>query len=302
MLSRQVPPNHYSRPLRALDSHWRASPPALLHGSMTVEAALVLPLFIFFFCNILGMLDIIRLQCAMFAAVRETGTKVCEYAYYLATAEASAEDAGIEIPDVPDGIASFILSETYIRSDVQSYLGEEYMAQSPLLGDSISFLQSSIMNGDDIISIVADYRVEPFIPFIAPDSFGLQTRFVGHAWTGYGLNDEHEAGDDEEDEDDPIVYITPTGTVYHNSSDCTYLKPRVKQAAAGEIDDLRSTNGSCYYACESCHPSKTGTLYYTPDGNRYHSSASCSRLKRTVNEVHLSEVAGSRHACSKCGG
>lgn len=297
----QVVHRLYIRPLRASGSSQRVSLPAFLPGSMTVEAALVLPLFIFLFCNILGMLDIIRLQCVMFAAVRETGTKVCEYAYYLATAEASAEDAGIEIPDVPEGVPSFILSETYIRNDIQSYLGDEYIHQSLILGDSVSFLQSSILNGNDIVQIVADYRVEPFIPFIAPDSMSLQTRFVGHAWTGYEIADEHDAGDDTQ-EDDTVVYITPSGTVYHNSSDCTYLRPRVHQTSAAVIDDLRSSNGSCYYACESCHPVKAGTLYYTPDGNRYHSSASCNKIKRTIIETSLSSVQGSRHACSKCGG
>lgn len=290
-------------PLRAQGaSDRRVSPPAFLAGSMTIEAALVLPLFIFFFCNILGILDMIRLQCAVFAAVRETGTKLCEYAYFLETAEVAVDEAGVDMSDLPGGISSLILSETYVRSDVQSYLGTEYMEQSPLLGDSISFLQSSILNGDDLVSIVADYRVEPFIPIIAPESFGLQTRFVGHAWIGYGIANSDDTDKGDVNEDDATVYITPSGTVYHLSEDCTYLKPRVQSISATSIDNQRSSNGSCYYPCESCRPGKTGTVYYTPDGNRYHSSSSCNKIKRTIQSVHLSEIEGQRHACSKCGG
>lgn len=300
MPCQQVDQNTIASPLREQRTNRRVSLPASLIGSMTVEAALVLPLFIFFFCNILGMLDIIRLQCAVFAAVRETGTKLCEYSYFLETAKGSAEDAGIDTSGIPGGISSLILSETYVRSDVESYLGEEYMAQSPLLGDSISFLQSSILNGNDLIQIVADYRVEPFVPIIAPESFGLQTRFVGHAWTGYELSGSS-SKEDEEETDDTIVYITPSGTVYHMSADCTYLRPHVKQTSAADIGNQRSSNGSCYYPCESCHPGRLGTVYYTTDGNRYHSSASCSKIKRTIITTHLSEVAGSRRACSKCG-
>lgn len=296
---RRADSSYVSSPLRALGYGQRVSPPAFLAGSMTVEAALVLPLFLFFFCNILGMLDIIRLQCVVFAAVRETGTRLCEYAYYLESAGASAEDAGIDLYDLPEGISSLVLSETYVRSSVQSYLGEEYMEQSPLLGDSISFLQSSILNGDDLISIVADYRVEPFVPIIAPSSFGLKTRFVGHAWTGYELPSNSDSGN--ENEDDTIVYITPTGNVYHESAACTYLRPRVKSTSGADIVNERSSDGSCYYACEACHPTRIGTVYYTTDGNRYHSSPSCSKIKRTIITVHLGEVSGSRHACSKCG-
>lgn len=268
---------------------------------MTVEAALVLPLFIYFFCNILGLLDIIRLQSVMLAAVRETGTKICEYAYFIDKGSEYLSDAGIDLSGIPDGITSLLLSETYVRSDITSYLGEDYLAESPVLGDSFSVLESSILKDDDLVQITVDYIVEPFVPFIAPENFFLQTRFVGHAWTGYEISG---GGDDEEDsdEEDPTVYITPSGQVYHQSRDCTYLRPRVQQTTASQIDNKRANDGSCYYACESCRPSKAGTLYYTPDGNRYHSSASCSRLSRDVVSVHLSEVAGSRHACSKCGG
>lgn len=267
---------------------------------MTVEAALVLPLFIYFFCNILGLLDVIRLQSVMLAAVRETGTKICEYAYFIDKGSEYLSNAGIDLSGIPDGISSLILAETYVRSDVTSYLGEEYLSESPILGDSISFLQSSLMKGDDLIQITADYIVEPFVPFIAPESFIMQTRFVGHAWTGYEISGDSEGGGEEEDE--TTVYITPSGEVYHKSRDCTYLRPRVQSTSASRIDNLRANDGSCYYACESCRPSKTGTLYYTPDGNRYHSSASCSKLSRDVIAVHLSDVEGSRRCCSKCGG
>lgn len=297
MSSGRIHMNRIIEPLRAPGSRLRASPPALLCGSMTVEAALVLPLFMFFFCNILGFLDMIRLQCVMFAAVREVGTKVCEYAYYLDTSEISVSESGV---DIPEGITSYILSETYIRSEVCSYLGEDYLAQSPIVADSLSFLQSDIMNGDDIISIVADYRIEPFIPVIAPHSFSMQTRFVSHAWNGYEIDDVH--ADPDVESADEEVYITPSGTVYHRDRECTYLRPHVQQTSAAQIDDKRSSNGSRYYPCESCQPVRIGTLYYTTDGNRYHSSAACSQIKRTILTVQRSSVEGSRHACSKCGG
>lgn len=301
MLFRQGIHQLYIRPLRAWGPHRRASLSASPKASMTVEAALVLPLFIYFFCNILGLLDIIRLQSVMLAAVRETGTKVCEYAYYIDKGSEYLSGAGIDLSGIPDGISSLVLSETYVRSEVTSYLGEKYLSESPVMGDSISFLQSSLMKGDDLVQITADYIVEPFVPFIAPESFMMQTRFVGHAWTGYDLSGSAENGEDAEEED-PTVYITPGGEVYHTSRDCTYLRPRVHQTTAREIGDLRANDGSRYYACESCHPGKVGTLYYTPDGNRYHSSSSCSRLARDVVDVHLSEVHGTRRACSKCGG
>lgn len=286
--------------LRAGALHRRTSLSSL-PGSMTVEAALVLPLFIYFFCNILFLLDIIRLQSAMLAAVRETGTKICEAAYFLDKGDSLLADTGIDLSGIPDGITSLVLSETYVRSEVTGYLGSEYLEESPLRGDSISFLESGLLKGDDLVQIVADYCIQPFVPFVAPETFVMQTRFVGHAWTGYNLSGVG-GSDTEEDPEDPTVYITPAGEVYHTSADCTYLRPHVRQTTASEIADRRANDGSRYYACESCHPSRTGTLYYTTDGNRYHASASCHKIQHDIVEAHRSEVEGARRPCSKCSG
>ena len=322
-------------------------PPASLCGSMTVEAALVLPLFIFFMANILYIFDMIRLQSNLFAALQQTGTELTQYAYYYrygaedakeafaarqadpeyenysGDSAAAAADASADRPDGADRISgdgsgyentndtgpslgalgtSFLLSQTYVRSRVEQYLGTEYLNHSCLEGGagSISWLRSRILMDDsDIVELVADYRVKPFIPIMAPDGFSMQSRYVGHAWTGYARTGD--AGETSEDTEEEMVYITATGTVYHRSRECTYLKPSIQTVSAGSVDSARSRDGSKYYACEACRPAKTGTLYITRDGNRYHSSPSCSSLKREVREVPLSSVENSMHACSKCG-
>ena len=53
---------------------------AVFPASMTVEAALVLPLFLFCIFNILFLLDAVRLQSRVAAALQPTGDQICEYA------------------------------------------------------------------------------------------------------------------------------------------------------------------------------------------------------------------------------
>ncbi|MBQ9612659.1 MAG: hypothetical protein IJV14_08745 [Lachnospiraceae bacterium] len=289
---------------------------AVLRGSMTVEAALVLPLFLFFFSNILFFFEMIRLQSNMLAALHETGTEISEYAYFyryglddlkevIGSNEAS-EDLGSSEAAVGSYGISLLMSEGYVRSRVNKILGTGYLDRTCLEGGSgaISYLRSGILAGEegkDLVKLVADYRVKPLIPMMAPSGFSLQSRYYGHAWVGYDLGAE-DAPPDGDPGEETIVYITPTGTVYHRTRDCTYLKPSVRAVNASSLRGLRNDSGGKYYPCEACRPAAAGIVYICSDGNRYHGSSTCRSLKRTILEVPLSSVEDHRRACSKCGG
>ena len=244
---------------------------------MTVEAAFVLPLFIFCMAQVLYVFDMIRLQSNMTAALHEAG------------------DAGLA-----EIIGSAALSETWVRSSTVSYLGKEYLDGTCLEGGagSISYLQSSILAGTDEIDLIADYRIKPFLEIFGLSGIPVQSRYYSHAWVGYDVGGEPDDHDDSEE----TVYITESGTVYHRSRDCTYLRPSAQTVDASVLSAVRNRSGSKYYPCEICHPSGRGPVVITRDGNRYHSSVSCPGIKRTVREVPLSSVEGKMPACSKCGG
>lgn len=116
-------------------------------------------------------------------------------------------------------------------------------------------------------------------------------------WSGISGKDR-----DEQDIEDTMVYVTETGSVYHLSLSCSYLKLSIKYVSKKEAEGLRSSDGSKYYACERCDPTEdTQFVYLTEDGDRYHSDINCSSLKRGIRTVALSSLQGWR-ACSRCGG
>lgn len=300
--------NIVTRPLRDAE-HGRAwFSNILLQASMTVEAALVLPLFLYFMGQVLYLFDMVRLQSSMLAALHETGTQISEYAYYLRFGGDAAEQGGVH-SDILQGIAggnewtSLALSETYVRDSVAKQIGKEWLANSCIEGGTsgISYLQSGILSGDDIVDLVADYRIKPFLPVFGLRSMAAQARYYGHAWVGYSGEGDESAGESSE-EDEQTVYITPTGVVYHKDVGCTYLKPSVRTISAAELGTARSRDGSKYYACERCRPAAAGNVVITSEGNRYHSSASCTAIQRDIQAVSLSEIKSTRRACSKCGG
>lgn len=120
---------------------------------------------------------------------------------------------------------------------------------------------------------------------------------VVRAWVGYtGESFQNQAGE-------TIVYITPTGSVYHKSRDCTYLRLSIRQTDAGSVSEERNQSGSRYTPCIYCirRDRPQGTVYITDHGTSYHSSTGCQGLKRTVTAIPLSEVGG-RRVCSRCKG
>lgn len=258
-------------------------------ASMTVEACFVLPFFLFAFLNIISIVEIYRLQGNMSAAMHDTAKQMAVYGYeYRQIGGGSAGAA-----------ESLGLTYLYAAGKVRTKLGTAYLDDSPLAGgaSSISWLRSSVLQEDDCIDLVAEYRIEPPVAIVGYQQRLMYNRIRTRAWTGYD-NAACGAGDGTVNEE--IVYITPDGSVYHRSRACSYLKLSIVAVDKSFVDTQRNQDGSKYYPCEECGGSCGNTVYITSYGNRYHSTLGCSGLKRTVMAVPISE-AGGRGACSKCG-
>ncbi|MCD7725224.1 MAG: hypothetical protein LUI12_06685 [Clostridiales bacterium] len=257
---------------------------------MTLEAALVLPFFLFAILNVLYAVNVIGTQSRINAALHQTGNKMAfaGYAY-----EYVAQSA------LPEQISGVLLTELYARGQIIQYVGSSYLEQSCVVNGSggISLAGSSVMGDGDIIDLQASYGVKPFIPLMGFEQFSMAQRYYGRAWTGYDVTQSVSNAQEE----DPMVYITQTGTVYHLDRNCVYLNPSVEAVSVEEAADRRNQSGGKYYACERCGGNvEQGEVYITSQGNRFHMQLNCSGLKRTIYTVPLSQVGG-RGRCSKCG-
>lgn len=259
-------------------------------GSMTLEAAFALPFFLFAVLNILFAVNIIGTQSRMNAALHQVGNQMAFYGY------AYGQTVGNVLLDALAGVA---LTEGYARGQVVEYVGRSYLEKSCVEGGAggISFAGSSVMGAGDIIDLKVSYRVKPFAGMMGFDGFLMSQRYYGKAWTGYDS-----AGQMSDfDENDPMVYITRTGTVYHTNRGCSYLNPTVEAVASEVVTDRRNASGAKYTPCSVCGKNAAGgEVYITNYGSSYHRLLNCPGLKRTIYTVPLSEVGG-RRRCSKCG-
>lgn len=260
-------------------------------ASLTVEAALAVPLFLFAILNLYSIMEIYETQMCMQAALHQTAKELAVEGYaYSYTAETQLSQS------LPVQVA---FSESYVRGRVNQIVSKGKLDHSIIKNGSkgISYSFSKIME-KDCIELVAIYGISPrftMVPFADVYTF---TQAKVRAFTGYDPSVEGEGSKEEE----VYVYVTNTGTAYHVDRGCTYLKLSIKLVSKTDLAGARNENGGRYKACRYCKSGKSErTLFLvTNQGDKYHTSVSCTGLKRTIKTIPLSK-AGGYHPCSRCG-
>ena len=299
---------------------WRIVP-----GSMTVEAAVVLPLFLIFFINLSSSIEMIRLHDKLSMALWNTGSDLSFYGALITDPVKDMGRTGHKKADPDDNekkesreeslneeeqnIGKTLLQElgdlaftyVYVRNKLIDHLGKDYLDNSPIKGGSegLCFIESEIFNDEDIIDIGVTYSVSP--PIDAGDllSFRMSNRYYAHLWNGYNVAGKK----DDKEEKKTIVYITENSAVYHTRTDCTYLKLAVRPSTMSALPDERNQSGGRYGRCLICTLGEApDTIYICDEGGKYHYSRDCYSLKRTYTAVRLESVKDTHRPCSRCGG
>lgn len=262
---------------------------------MTVEAAIVLPLFLFFFLNLSCAIEMIRLHCNLEAALCNTGNKMSVYGGLLVAEGTKTEDGDdIILQEAGDMLFSYI----YVKNSVIDYAGKEYLDSSPLLhgSDGLQFIESNIFTSQDTFNITMTYTVAPWIKYIGVSPFRMVNRYYGHIWNGYDLSDS--AKDDKKTQ---VVYVAENADVYHEDSNCTHLRLTIRTISPLQIGSETNVYGKRYTLCEKCGkgimPDK---LYVGKEGERYHYRVDCPGLKRTVYSMNRAEAEQKYRPCSRC--
>lgn len=249
-----------------------------VRASVTVEASIAIPIFIFSFVEILSLLSFLSVYGDMLCAVKEVGEPVSiyGYAYDLLNGER-------EVSLGETALSSVVFSKLYLEKQIQTRFQTNTSGQLIEGGaEGISLLGSYVSRDNNCIRILATYNLQPAISF-AGTKVKLQTDYYARLWTGYSL--EKETGAE-------YVYITDNASVYHTTRDCTHLRLSIKTVTAEELTEERNDSGGRYTRCPWClsQTQMAGSYYITKSGDRYHGKLSCSGLKRTTYKVTKEEV------------
>ena len=260
-------------------------------ASMTVEAALALPLFLIFFLQLGSVMEMMRLYGRIETALWETGRELCLYG---GVAKQIGEGLGVSSDEagksVLESVGNLALSYTYVKDRVENYIGTGYLDSAPIKGGKagLQYVGSELLGEDDRMEIVVTYCARPKWTLDGFRPFLLENRYVGRLWTGYDLNK------------NKVYYLAENIEVYHCDRECTHLRLQAYQVKWEEMLTASNDYGKKYRACKKCIPA--GELQYvwiSPEGECYHAGRDCSGLKRTVHEVSWEE-ASKYSPCSRC--
>ncbi len=301
----------------------------VIHGSLTVEAALVLPVFIYIIIAFIYFLQIIRLQESLQNAITESGLFSAKYAYVYdyvteygkedtnhpdtkemtetnVIGETPGEDTENNLPSSVEEVIAKTLDSAYYKVKMQDYLDISTINRFCIKNgfDGIHTYLSGFLKDDNAIDIIVSYDINLPLMFFHIQDIPVMQRVRLRGWNGHRVALKNESSDPSSPSEDneKMVYITETGTVYHLYRDCTYLRLSIREVNIGQVGNLRNEAGGKYTECNLCKDSAADgiqTVYITDSGDRYHWNLACSGLKRTVITIPISQV-GDRNLCSRC--
>ena len=257
-----------------------------ISASMTVEATILLPLFLFFVLSMGNAIEMIRLHSKMELSMWDVGRHIATYGHMLLNEE---ETGGVTF-------SAELLAGVYAKSHAEEMLGEDYLETTPLKNgaDSLHFWETQLLD-NGCFEVVATYEVQPDWEMLGIRPFRMANRYYGHLWNGYDIEMASYAGERS------WVYVAENGMVFHENRDCTHLRLSVRAVAFSEVCEKRNNYGERYVMCQMCQKNQTqGTVYIADNGDCYHYSRTCAGLKRTVYTILRGEAKGYQ-PCSRCG-
>ncbi|WP_124068345.1 TadE family protein [Clostridium sp. E02] len=261
-------------------------------GSLTIEAAMVLPLFLFFMVLLMMPMKILNDGRKIQIALERTGEEVSQYVYLYDELEIGTKLKKKGLGKIPDEFLSTLSEQAVlilVRKRVEGRVGFEHLT-------SVSFARSSILRDGETIDLVMDYQVKLPFSILGKRSVPMTARCYRRAWIG---NKKRAVEASEENEE--LVYIGKGSTRYHKDRTCHYLYNTIKKISFQELKTVRNLNGGKYKPCSRCGElaGEQNGVYILPSGEKYHSTKNCSAITAYVKAVPLSKV---RHlgACSYC--
>ena len=264
-------------------------------GSITLEAAIALPIFIFFFTTLLSVMNAMYIQLSLQIQLEETARTISKTVYNTYTTHLvlnDDKDDDTTYADLNLAILSIAtIQNTFLDSDMKNFLDNSSVHKG---SKGINFLSSNIDADKGFVDLVLTYSVK--IPFVPKNiaTINLSNRCYLHLYMGESLSKELES-------ENTYVYCTVYGQVYHTNKYCQYLLNYSKATSFNQIDlAMYQTCLSCVDMDLSQLKSANPIVYTTDKGYAYHTSLECSTFTGSVYRLLYSALPKNKKICTQC--
>lgn len=265
-------------------------------ASMTVEAALAVPLFTFLILALLSPLGWLDTQ----RKIQTMTERFCEDLSLYGYAE-SWLDRNETGEGTVSGRREDSLPEAGLAVFSDAAAGLWLAGKAGTLADHVMIRKSHIP--DEEGNICLELRYKEKIPFFANvcREVSMNASAKRRCWTGIYGKLEWYGAENEGEEDEEMVYVGAKMSRYHRYRDCHYISNDYRCVSLAEVSEMSNSYGNRFRACSICMKEDTevSQVYITDEGKHYHSSKMCSSMNAYVRAVPLSEVEALGE-CSYC--
>lgn len=236
-------------------------------ASLTLEAALVLPLLLYAGVILITLFRVMDIHRQVQARAEKVSGEISQAAYML---EYTGDSGFLGT------VSACGYAEAALRRELEA-----------LPVDRVSLLRSHLLEDGETVDLVVDYEILMPFSVLGRRTVKQTNRSFGRAWIGTaGRNGM--AG--EEGGDETVVYMGKNSTRYHLSRTCHYLYNDLTAVALKDIDTRRNESGGRYSPCAGCRGQTVSQVYIMPSGRHYHTSPFCPAISAYVRAVLKSQV------------
>lgn len=267
-------------------------------GSLTLEAALVLPIYMFFLITVLYILNILHIQNVLQSAMEEAARNINSYAYVAEQFEElqdderaviGSHDAGFVLTLAKNQVSKISIRNSFLNDRIKNIADSSYI-NNGYKGIIISFGTSDF---SDYVDFNISYMIK--LPFLPADIFYIPVtqRCYFKPFVGTDITEKEGAYTE-------YVYVTATGSVYHTTPYCTYLNRYYDIITEDEMNVSWDT-AEGYHACPHCaYDQPIGPASFLCPGRKvYHNRTDCAYIETFVYKIPKDQV-GNKPMCSRC--
>ncbi len=280
-------------------------------GALTLEAAIVLPIFLCFVLSLAYFIKIIYVHENIQHAITHTADNLATYTYVLDKLDIeNALDKRIPKNDAFHGMQSFIdlavdktnqsvksmLGQSIISSLIDRYITPHQYNHWYIVGGrgGLDFSQSSFLSEKEDVAIVVHYDLKLPIPVPGLKKIHLIQRATSRLWKGNS-----NFASEVEQADKQMVYITEHGTKYHTNPRCRHIFIPTEKRFYKDIKNSRRPCEIC--AKQAKNLTDDTEVIVTSGGDCFHLDPNCYAINRKVKAITLEQAVNNGYtACKTC--